>query len=72
MTRADEIATNLASLYDYVGERLTAARLRKDMAEIDEAVRVMSDLRSAWVQIAGTPRPATEPANPPPQNAPLF
>jgi flagellar protein FliS len=55
-----EIAQNLASLYEYVGERLTAARLKKDMAEIDEAVRVMSDLRSAWVQIAGTQRPATE------------
>ena len=34
-----EIASNLASLYEYVGERLTAARLQKDMAEIDEAVR---------------------------------
>ncbi len=55
-----EIAQNLASLYEYVGERLTAARLNKDMAEIDEAVRVMADLRSAWVQIAGTQRPATE------------
>jgi flagellar protein FliS len=55
-----EIATNLASLYEYVGEKLTAGRLRRDMAEIDEAVRVMSDLRGAWVQIAGTQRPATE------------
>ena len=55
-----EIASNLAGLYEYVGERLTAARLKKDMTEVDEAVRVMSDLRSAWVQIAGTARPATE------------
>lgn len=55
-----EIATNLASLYEYVGEKLTAGRLKKDMAEIEEAVRVMSDLRTAWVQIAGTQRPATE------------
>jgi len=54
------IAMNLASLYEYVGERLTAARLTKDMAEVDEAVRVMSDLRAAWVQIAGTARPTTE------------
>lgn len=55
-----EIATNLASLYEYVGEKLTAARLRKDMAEIDEAVRVMTGLRDAWVRIAGTQRPATD------------
>jgi flagellar protein FliS len=55
-----EIAINLASLYEYVGERLTAARLNKDMAEVGEAVRVMSDLRSAWAQIASQQRPATE------------
>ncbi len=55
-----EIAVNLASLYEYVGERLTAARLNKDMAEVGEAVRVMSDLRSAWAQIASRQRPATE------------
>lgn len=52
------IAQNLASIYDYVGERLTAGRLSQDTAQIDEAVRHMSDLRSAWVQIAATARPA--------------
>ena len=75
VTRAKEIVTEgrdtldmtqgkmpptLASLYEYVGEKLTAGRLQKDMAEIDEAVRVMTDLRAAWVQIAGTQRPATD------------
>jgi len=55
-----QIAANLASVYEYVGERLTAARLSKDVAEIDEAVRCMADLRSAWVQIAGTTRPASD------------
>ena len=54
------IAENLASIYAYVGERLTAARLSQDAAEIDEAVRHMSELRAAWVQIAGTARPAAE------------
>lgn len=53
-----QIAQNLASIYDYVGERLTAARLGRDAAQIDEAVRCMADLRSAWVQIAGAARPA--------------
>lgn len=52
------IAQNLASIYDYVGERLTAARLRRDPSEIDEAVRHMSELRGAWVRIAATPKPA--------------
>jgi flagellar protein FliS len=53
-----QIAQNLASIYDYVGERLTAARLGRDAAQIDEAVRCMADLRAAWVQIAAAPRPA--------------
>jgi flagellar protein FliS len=59
-----QIAQNLASIYDYVGERLTAARLQRDVAQIDEGVRCMSDLRGAWVQIAGAARP--EPARPGP------
>jgi len=52
------IAQNLASIYDYVGERLTAARLSRDTAEIDEGVRCMADRRGAWAQIAASPRPA--------------
>lgn len=55
-----EIASNLASIYDYVGERLTAGRLAKDVTEIDEAVRCMSELRSAWARIAGTARPVVQ------------
>lgn len=58
------IAQNLASIYEYVGERLTAARLERDPAQIDEAVRCMADLRSAWVQIASTPRPAAARSGP--------
>lgn len=54
------IAQNLASIYEYVGEQLTAARLSRDVAHIDEAVQHMSELRSAWVQIAATARPAGE------------
>lgn len=54
------VSQNLASIYEYVGERLTAARLSQDTAQIDEAVRHMSELRSAWVQIAATARPASE------------
>jgi flagellar secretion chaperone FliS len=57
MTRGD-IPQNLARIYDYVGERLTAVRMRGEVEAIDEAVRHMKDLREAWVAIAGTPRPA--------------
>ena len=58
------IAENLASLYVYAGERLTAARLRRDPDEIDHAVACMSDLRGAWVQIASSPRPASTRSGP--------
>ena len=59
------IAHNLASIYDYVSERLTDVRLSREGEHLDEAVRCMSNLRSAWVQIASTPRPATDPRSRP-------
>jgi flagellar protein FliS len=58
------IATNLASIYEYVGERLTGARLGRSVAELDEAVRCMADLREAWVRIAASARPATPRSRP--------
>lgn len=57
MTRG-EIPANLASIYEYVTERLTAARMNRDTAAIDEAIRHMRELRDAWASIANTPRPA--------------
>jgi flagellar secretion chaperone FliS len=60
-----EIAENLASLYLYVTERLTAARLNKDVDQLGEARKVMADLRSAWAQIASTPKPAATPGHVP-------
>ncbi|MEQ9094319.1 MAG: flagellar export chaperone FliS [Miltoncostaeaceae bacterium] len=57
MTRG-EIPENLAAIYEYVTERLTAARIGRDTGAIDESVRHMRELRDAWVSIANTPRPA--------------
>jgi flagellar protein FliS len=59
-----EISRNLAGIYDYVGERLTAARLSVDVDAIDEAVRHMQDLRGAWAQIAAAPRPRSAGSRP--------
>lgn len=53
------IASNLASLYIYVTERLTEGRLKKEPAEIVEARKVMAELREAWAQIASTPKPVS-------------
>ena len=43
-----EIAQHLRDLYDYIVQRLTLANLRNDAALIDEADRLLSELRGAW------------------------
>lgn len=58
------VAQNLASIYDYVGERITAARLERDPEQVSEAMRRMSDLRDAWARIASTPKPASTGSRP--------
>lgn len=51
------LASQLASLYDYVTLRLLQANLRNDEAALREAGRLLGDLRAAWAQI-GEPRAA--------------
>jgi flagellar protein FliS len=53
------IPQNLASIYEYVAESLTSARLTRESAHVTEAMRCMSDLRSAWTQIVAVPKPAS-------------
>ena len=58
-----DIARSLVDLYDYVGRRLLLANLRDDVALIDEAARLLSDLRGAWVTLAErAPAPVLAPA----------
>jgi flagellar secretion chaperone FliS len=60
-----QLAERLASLYDYISMRLLQANLRNDAKALEEARGLLSDLRSAWAQIARTPRPAAAAAGPP-------
>jgi len=53
-----EIAVNLANLYEYISNRLLYANLKGHEASIDEALKLMSDLRSAWEQLEREARPA--------------
>jgi flagellar protein FliS len=56
-----EIAENLDALYDYMSRRLFEANLKNDVTILDEVHRLLSDLRSAWVEIGdkvGQPQPA--------------
>jgi flagellar protein FliS len=45
------LAERLASLYDYMLNRLLAANLRNDPALLDEVNRLLDELRGAWAQI---------------------
>lgn len=50
-----EIAEGLDSLYRYIGERLLTANLKNDPAILEEAQRLLTELRDAWNAIADTP-----------------
>ena len=47
------LAADLRDLYGYIALRLTYANLNNDEAALDECVRLIEPLRSAWAQIAG-------------------
>ncbi|MFO1321518.1 MAG: flagellar export chaperone FliS [Burkholderiales bacterium] len=62
-----EIATNLASLYEYMSHQLMRANLHNDLAILDEVSGLLRDLKSAWEQVvaqqsghAAAPPSATE------------
>lgn len=46
-----DIAANLERLYDYISRRVLTANLQNDVAAIDEAGRLLNEIRSAWVSI---------------------
>jgi flagellar protein FliS len=55
MKEGGEIAEQLDRLYAYVMDRLIDANVRRDAAAVEDAIRVMDRLRSAWAQVAGQP-----------------
>jgi flagellar protein FliS len=59
-----QLAARLASLYDYILMRLLQANLRNDVKALDEVVRLLNDLRSAWAGIAGAPDASTSAGDP--------
>ena len=51
MEKGGEIATNLASLYDYCTRRLMHANLNNDLEAVQEVKRLISEIRDAWSQV---------------------
>ena len=47
-----DLSEKLAALYDYMAQRLLWANLKNDAAALDEVLSLLSELHSAWVQIA--------------------
>ena len=47
-----DIARSLMQLYGYVSRRLLIANLRDDVALIDEANQLLTELRGAWATLA--------------------
>ena len=54
------LTENLASLYGHISLRLTQANLHNDVAALDECVKLLEPVRSAWLAID----PAANAANP--------
>jgi flagellar secretion chaperone FliS len=52
MDRGGEIAKNLLGLYSYVLNELVQANVEDDPQGIDRCLRVMSELRESWSQVA--------------------
>ena len=48
------LAQNLNSLYEYITLRLTHANLNNDVAALEECVRLIEPIRSAWIAIGGS------------------
>lgn len=46
-----EIAANLERLYDYMMGRILTANFKNDVVAIDEVVRLLREVREAWIGI---------------------
>ena len=53
MQEGGEVAERLDALYTYINGRCLTANSERDPAGLDEAVRLLTTLRSAWAELAG-------------------
>jgi flagellar protein FliS len=66
-----EIAQNLLALYDYILMRLLQANLKNDVHSLDEAGRLLSELKQAWEILEQRDKPvAPHAAEPPAERRP--
>jgi flagellar protein FliS len=53
-----DIAQNLMALYEYISMRLLQANLKNDVKSLDEAARLLSELKNAWEMLEQRDKPA--------------
>ena len=62
-----DIAANLMALYEYISSRLFYANLKNDPHSMDEAARLLMELRGAWETLDQRPGTVEQMPVPPPQ-----
>jgi len=58
------IARQLMDLYDYIAQRLLLGNARNDVGLLDEATRLLGELRDAWASLAARQDDAPVPTLP--------
>jgi flagellar protein FliS len=58
-----EIAHSLDRLYTYIRDRIFQANAKQDETPLLEAIKLMDDLRSAWVEVARSEGATNKPAS---------
>jgi flagellar protein FliS len=53
--KGGEIASNLESLYNYMLRRILQGDLNKNVKPIDEVIEMLTELLSAWKEVASRP-----------------
>lgn len=49
--RGGEVASSLFSLYSFVYDRIVQANIQDDLNYLDQAMRVLTELRESWSQL---------------------
>lgn len=50
--KGGELSTNLSNLYTYMNLKLSEANIHNDVEKLDEVIKLILEIKSAWVQIA--------------------
>jgi flagellar protein FliS len=58
LERGGDVARNLRALYDFATERAVLANLRNDARALDDASRVLREIKAGWDALAAQPRAA--------------